>query len=227
MANTYLYRHIRKDTNQVFYVGVGTGRNYERAKTKSGRNQIWHNIVGKTDYEVEIMLDELEREIALEKEKEFIEMYGRIDLGTGTLANLTDGGDGCVGFSDEVKKNLSDAQKGNQKWKLRKSNEHSRMLGLSNKGKKMSDEFKKRISKSMMGDKNHFYGKNHSEDSKRKIAISHSKPLCQYTLDGEFVRKYESAKATEGFGFNASCVRKCCNGVINKHKGYIFQFKNN
>jgi len=202
MANTYLYRHIRKDTNQVFYVGVGTGRNYERAKTKFGRNPIWHKIVGKTDYEVEIMLDELEREIALEKEKEFIERYGRIDLGTGTLANLTDGGDGCIGFSDEVKKKMSKAQKGNQKWKLRKSNEHSRRLGLSNRGKKRSDEFKRRISE---------YGK---------------KPVAQYTLDGEFIKQYDSMKATEEYGFNKSRVGEVCNGKRKYHKGYIFKLIN-
>ena len=203
MANTYLYRHIRKDTNQVFYVGVGTGRNYERAKTRFGRNNIWNKIVNKTDYEVEIMLDELDREFALEKEKEFIELYGRIDLATGTLANLTEGGDGCIGFSDAVKKKMSEAQKGNQKWKLRKSNEHIRKVGFANKGKKRSEEFKKQL----------------SERGK--------KPVAQYTLDGQFVREYDSMLATEEYGFNKSRVGEVCGGKRKFHKGYIFKLINN
>lgn len=38
----YLYRHIRLDTGNVFYVGIGTGR---RAWKKENRNKHWHNIV--------------------------------------------------------------------------------------------------------------------------------------------------------------------------------------
>lgn len=225
MANTYLYRHIRKDTNQVFYVGVGTGRNYQRSKTAFGRNNIWKKIVNKTDYEVEIILDELDREFALEKEKEFIELYGRIDLGTGTLANLTEGGDGCIGFSAEVKKKMSEAQKGNQKWKLRKSNEHSRKLGLSNKGKKMSAEFKKNLSEINTGKGNPFYGKTHSEETKAKISKSRSKPIIQLTLDGEFVGEHQSAEVTKELGFTPACVRKVCLGQNRHHKNYIWKFK--
>lgn len=224
--NTYLYRHIRKDTNQVFYVGVGTGRNYERANTKFGRNPIWHNIVNKTDYEVEIMLDELDREFALEKEREFISLYGRIDLGTGTLSNLTDGGDGCVGFSDEVKRKMSEAQKGNQKWKLRKSNEHTRRMGWANKGRRVSEETKRAISQSLSGERNYMYGKSLSEETKKKLSEARKKSLAQYELDGTFVREYSCAADTVQYGFSASNVAKCCRGTMNKHRGYTFKYIN-
>jgi hypothetical protein len=95
----YLYRHIRKDKDEVFYIGIGSSDNYKRAYKKSGRNEIWHRIVTKTEYEVEIMLDNIPFNILKEKEKEFIKIYGKIRDHNGTLSNITDGGDGTLGHS--------------------------------------------------------------------------------------------------------------------------------
>lgn len=93
----YLYRHIRLDTNEVFYVGVGVKRHeleeeYYRAYNKDNRNKFWKNITAKTDYRVEILLESDDYEFILVKEKEFVKIYGRRNLGLGTLVNLTDGG---------------------------------------------------------------------------------------------------------------------------------------
>lgn len=94
----YLYRHVRLDKDEPFYIGIGSDRLYKRAKERTRRNHIWNKIAEKTEFEVEIVLDNLTWEQAKEKEKEFIALYGRKDCGTGTLANLTDGGDGTVGL---------------------------------------------------------------------------------------------------------------------------------
>ena len=56
----YLYRHIRKDLNIPFYIGIGSDDKYQRANSKTHRNSHWLYIVNKTDYEVEILLDEIE-----------------------------------------------------------------------------------------------------------------------------------------------------------------------
>ena len=101
MNNHYLYRHIRDDKNQPFYIGIGShyGKStnktnyYGRAYTKCGRNNIWHKITNKTTYRVEILIDNLTKEQACNKEIEFIKLYGRVDKQTGTLSNLTDGGE--------------------------------------------------------------------------------------------------------------------------------------
>ena len=106
----YLYRHIRKDKNEVFYVGIGAKNNYERAFSKN-RNHFWKKITNITEYEVEIMIEDDNLEFIIEKEKEFISIYGRKDLKKGTLCNLTDGGEGIVNCSKESRLKISEARK--------------------------------------------------------------------------------------------------------------------
>ena len=159
----YIYRHIRLDKNEPFYIGIGGFSKrekeftYKRAYNKSTRNKIWKKIVAKTDYEIEILLENLTWEEACEKEKEFILLYGRLDLKTGTLTNLTDGGDGTIGISDEARRKISERQIG----------EKNHMYG-----KKTPDSVKKKIVASTIGEKNHMYGKNHTEESKLKMSDS-------------------------------------------------------
>jgi len=100
----YVYRHVRLDTNQVFYIGIGSKVNrsngksmYQRAFSKSDRNKFWKSIVSKTKYEVEILLESDDYEFVQSKEIDFIKMYGRRNTGKGTLCNLTDGGEGVMG----------------------------------------------------------------------------------------------------------------------------------
>ena len=42
-----LYRHIRLDTNQPFYIGVAKKKS--RPFSKNGRNKVWKEIVSKTN----------------------------------------------------------------------------------------------------------------------------------------------------------------------------------
>ena len=112
----YLYRHIRLDKNVPFYVGIGRKdisnfksqkSEYKRAFSNNQRNFLWKRIVNRTAFQVEIIYEcDSELEIK-EKEKEFIEIYGRKDLKSGTLCNLTDGADGRLGATHEnLKKNI-------------------------------------------------------------------------------------------------------------------------
>ena len=98
----YLYRHIRLDTNQPFYIGIGSDKNYLRAHNKKGRSFSWKDIAYNFPYEVEIILDNLSWEEACQKEIEFISLYGRKDLSKGFLVNLTDGGEGQFGRKDSI-----------------------------------------------------------------------------------------------------------------------------
>lgn len=125
----YLYRHIRHDKNEPFYIGIGKSENnYDRASCDYKRNSIWNNIANKTEFDIEIVLDNLSWEEAKLKEKEFIALYGRIDIKTGTLSNMTNGGDGTNGR------------------KYTPSKEHKKNISKSSLGKKMSDSAKKKMS---------------------------------------------------------------------------------
>ena len=112
----YLYRHIRLDTNQPFYIGISKFNDevYSRAYDKKGRNIFWHRVANKVNFEVEIMIDNITWEQACEKEVEFIKLYGRVNLKTGILVNCTDGGQGMVNLSPETRKILSDKAKANE-----------------------------------------------------------------------------------------------------------------
>ena len=141
----YLYRHIRNDNDNVFYIGVGTKKDnsdfncekneFLRAYSKRSRNKFWKNIINKTDYDIEIMLESNNYDFILEKEKEFIELYGRRDENSGTLCNLTEGGNGIVGniVSEETRSKMS-------KWQI---------------GKSLSKECKDKISKTHLNRKNY------------------------------------------------------------------------
>ncbi len=90
----YVYLHRKKTTNEIFYVGKGSG---DRAWSTTGRSDLWTRTIKKYGYTVEIVLDNLQEWYAFELEKELIALYGRLSDGRGKLVNLTDGGEGLSG----------------------------------------------------------------------------------------------------------------------------------
>lgn len=104
LGKHFLYRHVRLDTNKPFYVGVGTKTKanrpdgLDRAFAKSQRSKWWKSIVNKAGYRVDILVQSDDYDFIHKKEQEFIKLYGRRDLNTGTLVNFTDGGEGILGW---------------------------------------------------------------------------------------------------------------------------------
>lgn len=122
----YVYKHIRKDTNEVFYIGIGKAE--KRIYSKCDRNKHWKNIVNSVGFEYEVIKDGLDWESACELEKQLIKQYGRRDLNTGTLVNMTDGGDGANGILCTTERNqkISKALTGKIKPKL--TEEHKQKI---------------------------------------------------------------------------------------------------
>jgi hypothetical protein len=154
-----LYRHIRLDKNEPFYIGIG--KTIKRAYSSINRNNYWHNIVGtdKKNYRIEILFEGISYEEAILKEKEFILLYGRKDLGKGSLVNVTDGGEGTLGriVSKELRKKLSTV---NPKiWLGKKRPELAEMTIKMNKERVWSKESRDKLSKSRSGSNHELYGK--------------------------------------------------------------------
>jgi hypothetical protein len=143
----YIYRHIRTDTNEVFYIGIGNDKSYKRAKDYFKRNSFWKKVFNKTEYIIEIIEDGLTWEEACEREQYWIKFYGRRDLKEGTLVNMTNGGEGCCGLicSEAHKLKISKVHKGK---KL--SDETKQKLRESHTGKKLSKEIKNKMSKTRL-----------------------------------------------------------------------------
>ena len=61
---------------------------------------------------------------------------------------------------------------------------------------------------------------------KGKFNNSRSKSVLQYTLDGNFVKEYPSAREAERINnIDFSAISKCCRGVYKSAGGYIWKFK--
>ena len=232
----YVYRHIRLDKNEPFYIGIGSAKNYYRAYGKDNRNKHWHNIVKNTNYEVDILFDNLDDDSARGKEIEFIKLYGRVDLGTGCLVNLTDGGDGCLNkiITKEVAKKMSDSHKGKkhtEECKKRLSEYHKKRLqdpemlkkhkesriGIKHKNP-MSLEHRIKISEN---NKNRVI----TNETKKKMSKCKKTIILQYDLNGNFIKEWEGIiDAAKQYGKSTN-ISRCCQGKLKEVYGYIWKYK--
>jgi hypothetical protein len=177
----YVYRHIRHDKNEPFYIGIGKTK--YRATARQNRNPIWEKIVSKTTYEVEILFDDVDWLFACEKEIEFIKLYGRINISTGMLANMTDGGDGNLGLkhSEDALRKISESSKGRKgHWKGKKmSKEFCEKMSAARmgkplfkaRGKVVTETTREAVRRHSTGNKYHL-GKKHTQATKDKISQS-------------------------------------------------------
>lgn len=109
----YVYRHIRLDKNVPFYIGISKKDDgFKRAYDKNGRGKIWKDITNKTNYEVEILKYDITYQESINTEIELVSLYGRIDIGTGTLCNHTSGGEGLNSPNNEVREKLASYLRG-------------------------------------------------------------------------------------------------------------------
>ena len=167
----YIYRHIRKDNNKPFYIGIG--KELKRAYSKSNRNKYWHSIINLTDYSVDILFDDLSWDEVKEKEKEFIKIYKRKCDG-GTLCNITLGGEGTLGLIHTTASKLKMGKPNKGKTISKK---HKAIISKTHTNKIVSKETRAKISKASFGKRNGMYGKKRSAEAKLKTSIANKGEL--------------------------------------------------
>jgi hypothetical protein len=146
MKNSYVYAYLRED-GTPYYIGKGKG-----ARAFTGP----HNVVIPPKERIELLYENISDKEACDIETSLIKKYGRKDLGTGILRNLTSGGEGAIP-GPSVRQKLSDAKKGKKP---------------NNYGKKYKSGPSLAKSLAKKGEKHHMFGKNHSEDAKKRIGES-------------------------------------------------------
>ena len=73
---------------------------------------------------------------------------------------------------------------------------------------------------------NNDYGTRNERAGKANTNGKCSKPVLQFTLDGEFLREWPSTKEIERqLGFNNSVVGRCCRGKIKSAYGFRWEYK--
>jgi hypothetical protein len=175
-----VYEHLRNDTNEVFYVGIGIDKG--RAFDKHGRNPHWKRIVNKVGYTVNIIHKDIDHKEAKKIEILLIEKYGRKNLGLGNLVNMTDGGEGLLNPSIETRQKISEVHKGKilseeSKKKMSEakkgkifSEETRQKMSEASKGKIKSEETRQKMSEAKKGNTN-MLGKIFSEETRQKMSL--------------------------------------------------------
>jgi hypothetical protein len=169
----YVYQLRVDGQENPFYIGKGSG-NRRFAHFQSwmlAKRSLKSHIILKAQranlmVHSEIVQDELTDWESCALEAEWIEYYGRRNVGTGCLANLTDGGDGGQRgyvFTELQRKKVSDAVRGR---KL--SEEHKQKLRVPH-----SEEWNAKMRKGVTG-------KKRSEETKRLIASVVLTPIEEF-----------------------------------------------
>jgi group I intron endonuclease len=150
MTIYYIYAYTRPD-GTPYYIGKGKG---DRAYRRS------HIVpLPKNKSQIIMMESNLTEVGALALERFYIRWYGRKDIGTGILRNMTNGGDGASGYvcTEDHRKKMSEAMTGNKNPMF---------------GKKLAYETRRRMSESKSGNNHPMFGKKHTEETKKKMSES-------------------------------------------------------
>jgi len=165
MKEYYTYAYLREDRTP-YYIGKGKGsriyRKTRRIKPPKDKSRII------------FLKQNLTEEEAFKHEIYMIAVFGRINLGTGILHNMTNGGEGGSGrvLSEETRRKLSDANRGKNHPNYGKTTSLETKAKMSASKKNMSDETRAKYSAANTGENHPFYGKTHSPETRAKYSAA-------------------------------------------------------
>lgn len=167
----YVYMWLREKDSKTalagtpYYIGKGNGKRATDGRRKG---------IPKNKENIVIVESNLSEEAAFALEIELIKKYGRKDIKTGILINLSDGGEGQSGYrhTEETKARIGKSGTGLKRSDQFREDVRARVTGENNPmfGKTFTEEEIHKMSLAMMGENNPFYGRTHSDESIRKMS---------------------------------------------------------
>ena len=234
-----VYKHT--SPSGKVYIGITCQSPEKRWANGYGYNQVgqeyfWNAICkyGWENFEHEILYDNLTYDDAIQYEIDLIALYksNYKRYGCDYGYNATDGGEGRrTLLSQETKNKISQSRIGRFTGEDNPNYGNHKLAGENNPfyGKKHSEETKRKLSESSSGRPSPMKGKTMSEESKQKLRDvnkERSKPVLQFNLDGELINEYSGVhNASILTGYNASNISSACNGKIHVYKNSIWMFK--
>lgn len=204
-----VYRHRRLDTNEIFYIGIGSSK--QRVNKKQSRNKYWHNITNKTKWCSEILINNITNEEAEELEIFLIKLYGRKKDG-GKLCNITKGGKGLTGYkyTQEQKDKVSKRMKGHTVTK-----ETREKIRKSHLGKKLSKYHIEKLRKS-----------NLNKIVLLETRLKTSKAVLKLDMNNKIIEEYYSIReASRKNNISAGHISKVCNNIRKTAGKFKWKYK--
>jgi hypothetical protein len=214
-----------------FYVGIGMDdaliRAYEDRKGR--RSEWWLRIAKKHEFSVDILFEDISIEEAKKKEIEFIQLYGRENLGTGTLINQTNGGDGMNGWKadDVTRERMSKAAKIRGTWMMN-TPEIITKRAKSTRGLKRTPEQIERLAAWQRGipkPKDSVQRMVATKLLPENVEKNRNQPNCKKVICVETGVFYRSAaEASRQLNIGRSGISQCCLGTKKHYQSLTFKF---
>ena len=209
---------------EPFYVGKGKGNRLKRHLNESQLNsnnnphkeRILKKIIKKgfdpIQYAV-IIKNSITESNALDLEKNIIQLIGRHNLNSGSLTNLTDGGEGMSNYSSPFKGKTYEEMFGIEKANQLKFDKSKLVSGSSNP---------------MFGKTSFWKGKSLSSNTKNKISESKRKPVKQIDTKTKEVIEIFSCpnEASKKLSISLSGIHNCLspNQPSKSSAGFIWEY---